>query len=608
MQFYFVTPVWGVGHLELFLSVGLPSLVAPGNLSGLADAATCRFLIYTRPDDEARLRGATVFQRLALLMPVEIHLIREPITVPHRTMSDCHADAMRRADEDDAAAVFVPPDCVWADGCMVRLEQIARSGKSVVHMTGIRLDRDAVVPRLRELLSADGCALQIAPRPLVTLGLAHLHTIAYGHFWNEHDGGLMPANLYWTVPGEGLAVRCFHLHPLMVRSQVRFAHFGSTIDDDLALFACPDVTRDYVVTDSDEILAFELSGQERIVGADFRKGSVASVASWAELGANERHRLLARHAIRIHSGPVTEGLWRPIELQGDRTIAAVARINRLPWPLLALRHPSVLSWRFYAMALKGSLVPARYRFWSRLIPNAVFWLLSSRRRLYAGIFLQQGQPRVWHPRWLICRSASTAVLDAIAPGDHRVILVGGDAGIVAPLERQRPGLSVTALDPNALQTWRQSLDQPMSGTKPDLVVGLDLEGDAGTLPIDALSALLPYSKRVILLGLTPPSPASATASRIVVELRLFGGHGTQFAYRVWRRLRRSRDRVNKSPFRLPVKLAGLLVSPILLPVGAICSLALNLVGLGSDAVATAGQRSIDNQVIDGMMRRDAPSK
>jgi hypothetical protein len=599
MKFYFVTPVWGPGHLGLFLDVGLPTLLAPGNLPGLAEPWACRFLIYTRTEDEVRLRDAAAFQHLAALMSVEIRLIPDPITVPHRTMSDCHLDAMRQADADEVAAVFVPPDCVWADGSMARLERIAGSGKSMVHMSGIRLDRDAVVPRLRERLSDDRCVLTIQPRPLVALGLAHLHTIAHSHFWNEHDGGLMPANLYWTVPDEGLALRCFHLHPLMVKSQIRFAPFASTIDDDLALYACPDATGDYVVTDSDEILAFELSGPERIVGADFHKASVSSVAAWAELGTNPRHRLLARHAIRIHSGPMTERLWRPIEEAGARIIAAVSRINRLPTPLLALRYPSVLSWRFYALTLKGSLDSNRYQFWARLIPNVIMGLLRGRRALYAAIFLDHGAPRPWHPRWLLRRSALSALHEVILASDRHVILVGGDTATSAQLERARPSTEVNVIDPK-----RVAIDLPLAiehlgKAKADAVIALDFEAMSGKLEHDALMPLLGHGRRFVLMGLAPSLVGPPATLPVGVELRPFGHSGTRFSYRIWHRLGRGRNYVNGSAFRLPLKAAGLLVAPLLLPAAALVSLILNLAGLGLDMLPIGDRRLASAPLADG---------
>lgn len=420
MRFFCVTPVWGPGHLGLFLDVGLPSLLAPDNLPGLARTDECRFLIYTRAQDEARLREALIFDRLATVMPVEVHLIPEPLSNAHRVMSDCHADAIRRADERDAASIFIPPDCVWADGSMVAVSRIAGSGRSMIHISGIRLDRDAVVPHLRERMTANG-TLAIEPRELVKIGLDHLHVIADSHFWNERDGGLMPANLYWTVPGEGLALRCFHLHPLMVKSQVKFAPFKSTIDDDLALFACPDATRDHVVTDSDEILTFELSGPERVIGASFHKGSAESVACWSEVGTNARHHELAKHPIRIHCGPVDAERWAPAEHEAETVIGEVARINRMNSPLLAVRYPAVLIWRYYAMTLGQGRYIGKKPGLSHLVIRLLRRVIHGNRRMRAIFFEREGVPSRWHPMRLFSkappsgsRRPSLALVDPIA--------------------------------------------------------------------------------------------------------------------------------------------------------------------------------------------------
>jgi tetratricopeptide (TPR) repeat protein len=377
-RLFFVTPVWGINHLDLFLRIGLPSLLASCNLPGLSHPSDCCFLIYTRERDEERLTSAGVFRRLKALMPVEVHRILEPLTDAHRVMSDCHIDALRRVDMENAAAIFIPPDCVWANGGMARVEQLANAGKSMVHISGIRLDRDAVVPRLRDCLSADRCTLDIGARQLASLGLKHLHTIAMLHFWKEHDVGLMPANLYWTVPDEGLALRCFHLHPLMVKPQRKFARFNSTIDDDLGPFACPDETGDYVVTDSDEILTFELSGPERVVTGDFKKADLDSVAGWMEVGTNSRHHFLATHAIRVHATTLTEAKWQPVEREGEVLIARLREINRTSSLRLALRHPAVLPYRAYAMSL------GRGRYSGRVTPLSRFAVNLLRRIVHAG--------------------------------------------------------------------------------------------------------------------------------------------------------------------------------------------------------------------------------
>jgi tetratricopeptide (TPR) repeat protein len=390
---FFVTPVWGFNHLNLFTEVGLPSLLSSGNLPSTFSSRKCCFLIYTRIEDEEILDRADIFRRLKSLMPVEIHHIAEPLgDNPHRVMSDCHAAALHRADTEDAAAVFIPPDCVWADGSMASLARLADAGKAMVHISGVRLDRDAVVPLLRTYLDADRGVTGIGARPLAALGLSHLHKIAKTHFWEEFDGGLMPANLSWTVSGEGLALRCFHLHPLMVKSQKKFSRFESTIDDDLALFACPDESGDYVVTDSDEILAFELSDPERIIAGNFKKGDVEGTAAWMEVGTNDRHHLLAMHAIRVHTGPITEATWRPVEEKGRALIAELLKINRSSSLSLALRHRTVLHFRYYAMTLRPELYRSHLKRLERAALRALLYAVSL-GDLARALFFDHNGPR-----------------------------------------------------------------------------------------------------------------------------------------------------------------------------------------------------------------------
>ena len=348
MKFYFSVPVWGNNHLDLFLNVGIPSLLAPGNIPGMREIAACRFFIHTRPEDEARLIAAPSFRRLAKLMPVEIRLIRDPISNPYITMSACHLEIMRLAAADDVPAVFPSPDLVWSDGSMVRMERLAEAGKTAIHVAGVRLDRDSFVKSLAEWRTADG-TLVIPARSLVALGLEHLHRIAHLHFWHKEDGKvgsqLNPANLFWRVENEGLVAHCFHLHPLMVHAEVRSVEFSGTIDDDLVSLACPDLSRQYVVPDSDEILNFEISGPEHAIPASCVKGSIESVCHWAIFQTHPLHHLLLRQGIRFHStavaDPQSREKFNAVEKEANEIVNTIASIYGLPTWQLFIWHPSI---------------------------------------------------------------------------------------------------------------------------------------------------------------------------------------------------------------------------------------------------------------------------
>jgi len=577
--FLMSTPVWGAGHIGLFLNVCLPSLLSPGNLPGLTANPENRYLIYTRAEDEAELRSASTVRLLSEIVSVEIIIIREEITEPHRTMSNCHIDSVRRADEAGAAAVFLPPDCVWSDGSMIALERIARSGKSVVHMSGIRLDRDGFVPELANRYSDNKTVLTLAPRELVAMGLRHLHPISLTHFWKDYDGGLMPANLVWTVPNQGLLLRCFHLHPLMVKSQVRFAKFSSTIDDDLPLHACPDASRDYVVTDSDELLAFEMSGLSRVVGTVCAKESVEGVAAWAEVGTNKRHRQLIQNAIRLKATDGRDAAWAAIEAESNAVVRSITEINARVLTKLFLAHPSVFSSRLIAIALgRGDNLDQAVSSSIKHLVRGMTHLLRLNDVIFQKVFLVDGVPSIAHPYWLIRKGMVAALQEAIQPSDRNIILIGADPPIVSEVKTEHPDIAIQAFAggsvPNGTLVRRSGSEQV------DLLATIDVD-TMGEQP------LMPQhiGERQILLR---PTGDSRPAKGEYDEIIFFGGSGTRLCSSLWKgmRLLRERGKPRSLIARLGLKAASLLLLPFIYFALAVTACAVNILGLLLDAISS----------------------
>lgn len=70
--FILVTPVWGTLYTDIFLSVGLPSLLAQRNLPAMKTPLV--YNIYTTPEDATRLQENLFFKKLKSLMEVVILL------------------------------------------------------------------------------------------------------------------------------------------------------------------------------------------------------------------------------------------------------------------------------------------------------------------------------------------------------------------------------------------------------------------------------------------------------------------------------------------------------------------------------------------------------
>jgi len=342
--FHFLLPVWGESYVDLFLDIVLPSHLAPGNIPGLERKNDSLYRIFTRPQDVTRIEGHPAFQHLSTRMPAIIETIDGEIHDNHIVMSDCYRIGIGKADDADAASVFLTPDMIYADGSFRQMETIAERGYRVIEMTGLRLLKPGVVPELRRFkASKEGPVLTITPRELLRSGMRNLHPITLDHFFEpEQDSdGLVPANLFWRVGQDGILARCFHLHPLMVYPRRKYMPFAGTVDDDLVELSCPDPRDTYWITDSDELLACEISDPAHTVRTAFAKGSVPDIVAWAEYGASRRHRMNVRMSIRLHAGEVDPTAWQEAEARASTVIDAVlGALNQRPLKLL-FRRPLV---------------------------------------------------------------------------------------------------------------------------------------------------------------------------------------------------------------------------------------------------------------------------
>ena len=235
-----------------------------------------KYIIYTRRQDAEEIRSAPIFQALTRAISVDFEYI-EKIGAPHETMSSCFRDGIAKAEAVDAGLVFLTPDLVFADGSFETIKRLSDAGHDVVFVPGNSYPETG---RSRSVVagSLPGVRDPVAPRDLMQVALDNLHPLANSSLVERRPRRSRSRNLYWRVGDEGIVGRCFHLHPLFVRPQRKNAKFFGTVDDDFVCAACPDASRDYVVTDSDELLAIELSDPGHFFQTGFRKGSVEDAA------------------------------------------------------------------------------------------------------------------------------------------------------------------------------------------------------------------------------------------------------------------------------------------------------------------------------------------
>jgi hypothetical protein len=171
--------------------------------------------------------------------------------------------------------------------------------------------------------------IDLSPRQMVAMAMPHVHAITRTHFYDAPGTPILPAGVMWPVGHHGILAHCFHLHPIYVHPpRDMVATFGASIDTDLVPRTIE--SGGYIVTDSDEFCAFELTHTARDIGGIVREYPLTRhIAAWAKMRATERHQELFEHRIRIHDGAEAPE-WAAVTAEADQVVGEVYRYLKEP--------------------------------------------------------------------------------------------------------------------------------------------------------------------------------------------------------------------------------------------------------------------------------------
>jgi len=434
---HFLTPVWGKAYVQLYLEVVIPAQLASRNLPSFQNESGTRYVIFTTREDMETIQSSPVFKVLSATVPVAFEFVDISFTGNHDRMSNCFRRGISIANAAGSAVVFLTPDIVFADGSFETIKRLADSGHDVVFIPAIRTLKYAVANALRDKFYKDQ-RIEIFSRDLMRVALDNLHPLADASWWDEGKTDLIPANLYWRVGNEGILGRCFHLHPVFVRPQRTNVKFFGTVDDDYCCAACPDTSKDYVITDSDELLAVELSDPSHYFRTGFRKGSIKDAAAWAEQSTSKRHRLLFDRTIRMHTGIKNERIWNQAECQANLVASSIKNALALPFSYLLWRGSPQAGRRLIRLVQDKRLELANAPDYNRSIKSAYYlkrwpiWFLESYKRAIKFIWTLRNfsigppqRPRFYTTRYLI-QSIIRADFDPFVDSLSEAVLVSED--------------------------------------------------------------------------------------------------------------------------------------------------------------------------------------
>lgn len=336
MKYNLITVVWGEEHTDMFINVCIPSLLTAGNINVLCTTPNPVFRIFTTPKDANRIKNALVSNRISKALDIKIDMISEDdFSQKYTLVTKYFRKAIDLAVEDNAAAIIIGPESMLSEGYISNLLRIAESGKKVVMISQLRVNKDKFLPQLLKEFSANGTLGEIKPRQLVRLALEHLHPFLKSSFWSSNNFNNAPSHIYFEVPGEGLLARCFHLSPALINSVYKNAGFTTSLDGDYIQNACPDMKDIYIVSDSDELMSVELTGLSYLPNVSKRPPNALNIAAFAKYFTCSHNRIFIKHKIRFHYRDISSQ-WESVERLSDQSIDKIFNWLRfeplLIWP------------------------------------------------------------------------------------------------------------------------------------------------------------------------------------------------------------------------------------------------------------------------------------
>ncbi len=350
INFNFITVVWGSQYTNLFLQIGLPSLLSQGNLGKIEKANCYKFNIYTTSNDAEMIYSSPAYMKLSKLIETKIHLIDDVVNSlnsgkisKYSATTICQGKAIEEASKDNNAFIFLCPDAVYPDKLIENIIKRTFDGIRMIVCGAPRVNADKVIPLLKDFYIEKEATLSISGRELLRVSLKNIHSNSKILFWDSHNFlNEWPSYLYWDVKGKGILQRGIHLHPLMmnpVRHDEKLKHYDVNASQGLGIdghpylsAAVPDIRDVYIATDSDEMYFLSLDYPTDYLPPP-QKPSILRIAMWIKEYCNSHHIEFLKAKIRYHLEDLSSE-WEEVENESDKVVNSILTCmdfyNRVP--------------------------------------------------------------------------------------------------------------------------------------------------------------------------------------------------------------------------------------------------------------------------------------
>lgn len=396
-------PLWGAAQVEMFLSYGLPTLLADGNLPSLVDRANATFVFLTGEADRAGIEAHAVYGRLRALCKVEFASVDDLIAPGSYgmtiTLSLARGLLRRGHSMTEYAFIILMGDFVFAKNGLKAVYDALENASAVFAPT-YRAGAEQVSAYVTRQIQAHEGALE--PRSLADVIIDNLHMTVRAQFVDNAICHAEHVNqLYWSKNADTVLSHQFLMHLFAIRPERPLTRLDYFFDYGLFDDICPS-GRYAVIDDSDRLLVLEMQSIKSQLGQiQWGPADVQALRGSLSGWTCRIHRELAAHALVLHRAD----LRQPITELGAESRGFVADLlGCLSEQIPAANHPywrgALAVWHRHRDGRHAGRSLSEFGMDDSPAeieqPQAVLGLAAGLSRAFVG---QQPLVTILHPQW-----------------------------------------------------------------------------------------------------------------------------------------------------------------------------------------------------------------
>ena len=312
-----IIPVWGERYVSKLLSITLPAILAPGNLPALCESFEVELVIVTESRLFDFVNASHVFQAAAQVCATRLVSLDDLLSDVPNDYGMVLTYALFRGFADlgprvtETYFLLLNADFVISDGSLRHLAGLMKQGHRVIHAPSFRVVLEDIWSQLEAQVDVVSRSLQIPPRDLVKLALAHKHPTVKVRTVNQrlrHQYWM--DQYYWYVDEDTMIGYQSPVALVAVKPQREVSEPTNFWDYGFLPEAAPTAAPVFM-TDSDDF--FMIEPQSRDTGREMiRIGwfSLDTMARRESERSTEQHRESAKHVLKIHAGDLPVDLDR----------------------------------------------------------------------------------------------------------------------------------------------------------------------------------------------------------------------------------------------------------------------------------------------------------